>query len=266
MVFFICFFQRYWEDVGPSPAPKRWKLQRLFPRSVKAMVADCVASCVAHLDGNVSTSRTTNDQQNATHLKQKNTRITSESAHFTRFRFISASSFLSIHILSFEFISQDFEWNKKRRSYEGVYKTMVKVKGDLSPHQTIMAMTAMMIIVISSLFLDIIKCHKVFFRPKWGFHRIPIPKDLESTSVNIIFGLHNRHNPSIFRRNFQLCHGTWCAAPPACGRWPVDEVSGEISRLYDMCADIYYMRISLSLYIYRYRYIYMCTYICVRIW
>lgn len=102
--------------------------------------------------------------------------------------------------------------------------------------------------VISSLFLDIIKCHKVFFRPKWGFHRIPIPKDLESTSVNIIFGLHNRHNPSIFRRNFQLCHGTWCAAPPACGRWPVDEVfRWNFPSLWYMCR--YLLHACLYIYI-----------------
>ena len=42
--------------------------------------------------------------------------------------------------------------------------------------------------------------------------------------------------------------------------------SGEISRLYDICADIYYMRVSIYIYIdrYRYRYRYIIyIYICV---
>ena len=152
MVFFICFFNgirrtypalrqngencstcslarwRRWSQSASRPASLTWmEMSRRLERW------------------------TTNRTQRT--WNKKNTRITSESAHFTRFRFISASSFLSIHILSFEFISQDFEWNKKRRSYEGVYKTMVKVKGDLSPHQTIMVMTAMMIIVSHQLFV-----------------------------------------------------------------------------------------------------------------
>ena len=122
MVFFICFFQRYWEDVGPSPAPKRWKLQRLFPRSVKAMVADCVVSCVAHLDGNVSTSRTTNDQQNATHLKQKkhsnHLRISSFHSiqiHFCIFISFYSHSLFRIHFSRFRMEQKE---TKLRRSIQ----------------------------------------------------------------------------------------------------------------------------------------------------